>query len=275
MLTSAAQRQYFNEHGWVIVDKLVSDERIEELREALDAVLHRRTERAPRGHGETVRDDGTTITQIIQAYRAHPTFEEHIHHPQIAEIASELMSDPVIRLWHDQVIYKGPRTGGGVGWHQDYGYWQHVAPADMVTCWLALDDCDEENGAMMMLDGSHQWGLLDEDQAFGGPDLEAAIHHLPPQFASQAKMVPMNMKAGQASFHHCLTFHGSYENRSDRPRRCVISHFLNGHSRYVADKDPYGKGKGHEVTVDDGEVVSGENFPLVFDHGALRPIART
>jgi ectoine hydroxylase-related dioxygenase (phytanoyl-CoA dioxygenase family) len=184
------------------------------------------------------------------------------------------MDDGVLRLWHDQVIYKGPHTGGGIGWHQDYGYWQHVAPADMVTCWMALDDCDEENGCMMMLDGSHHWGLLDEDQAFGGPDLEAAINHLPPEFASQAKMVPMKMKAGQASFHHCLTFHGSYANRSDRPRRCVISHFLNGHSRYVAAKDPHGKGKGHEVTVDDGEVVSGDNFPLVFDHAPLQPTAR-
>ena len=66
----------------------------------------------------------------------------------------------------------------------------------------------------------------------------------------------MKMKAGQASFHHCLTFHGSYENRSERVRRCVISHFLNGHSRYVEAKDAHGKGKGHEVTVDDGEVIN-------------------
>jgi len=35
----------------------------------------------------------------------------------------------------------------------------------------------------------------------------------------------------------------------------------------VAAKDPYEKGKGHEVLVEDGEVVTGENFPLVFDGG--------
>ena len=37
----------------------------------------------------------------------------------------------------------------------------------------------------------------------------------------------------------------------------------------------HGKGKGHEVTVDDGEVISGEKFPLVFDHGPVRPMAKT
>ena len=180
------------------------------------------------------------------------------------------MSDPIVRLWHDQVIYKGPKTGGGVGWHQDYGYWQHVTPADLVTCWLALDDCDEENGCMMMLDGSHRWGLLDSTQAFGGADLEVAITRLPEPYRSQTKMVPMKMRAGQASFHHCFTFHGSYANHSDRPRRCVIGHFLNGHTRYLEAKDTAGKGKGHEVTVNDGEVISGENFPLVFDRGPVR-----
>jgi ectoine hydroxylase-related dioxygenase (phytanoyl-CoA dioxygenase family) len=268
------EHAFFNEHGWVIVDKLVSDERIEELRQALDDVLHRRTENAPRTHSAIERQDGTVVTQMIQAYRAHSTFEEHIYHPEIARIACELMHDPVARLWHDQVIYKGPQTGGGVGWHQDYGYWQHAAPADMVTCWLALDDCDEENGCMMMLDGSHKWGLLDDIQAFGGEELDAALDRLPDEYRKQAKMVPMKMKAGQASFHHCLTFHGSYENRSNRPRRCVISHFLNGHSRYVEAKDAHGKGKGHEVMVDDGEVISGEKFPLVFDGAPVRPHAR-
>ena len=273
MLTTAEQRQSFQKHGWMIVDKLVSDERIDQLRQALDDVLHRRTQRSPRSQSDIARDDGTTVTQMIQAYRAHPVFEEHIHHPQIAGIASELMNDPIVRLWHDQVIYKGPHTGGGIGWHQDYGYWQHVAPADMVTCWMALDDCDEENGCMMMIDASNHWGLRDTDQAFGGSDLEAALNHLPPNLRSEAKMVPMKMKAGQASFHHCMTFHGSYANRSERPRRCVITHFLNGHSRYVAAKDPYERGKGHEVTVNDGEVVSGENFPLLLGQVPLRQTA--
>lgn len=264
------QTTHYQEHGWLIVDKLIDDERIGVLQGALDQVLNRTTDNAPRSYGDITRDDGTSLTQMIQAYRAHPAFEEHIHHPRIAQIASQLMGDPIVRLWHDQVIYKAPRTGGGVGWHQDHGYWQHVTPADMVTCWLALDDCDENNGCMMMLDGSHKWGLLDETQAFGGPDIEAALQCLPAMHRTSAKMVPMKMKAGQASFHHCLTFHGSYENRSDRPRRCVISHFLNGHSRYVEAKDAAGRGFGHEVTVNDGEVIEGEKFPLVYDHGTTR-----
>jgi ectoine hydroxylase-related dioxygenase (phytanoyl-CoA dioxygenase family) len=34
------------------------------------------------------------------------------------------------------------------------------------------------------------------------------------------------LKAGQVSFHHSLTFHGSGPNLSDQPRRCVILHMM-------------------------------------------------
>ena len=40
------------------------------------------------------------------------------------------------------------------------------------------------------------------------------------------KPVPSILKAGQASFHHPMTLHGSFENRSDRPRRGVVINFI-------------------------------------------------
>ena len=43
------------------------------------------------------------------------------------------------------------------------------------------------------------------------------------------------MNAGEASFHHPLMLHGSYENTSDRPRRAaVINFFCDG---VVSDSD--------------------------------------
>ena len=46
---------------------------------------------------------------------------------------------------------------------------------------------------------------------------------------SQFKPVAIQLKAGECSFHHPLMVHGSFENRSDRPRRgAVINVFRDG-----------------------------------------------
>lgn len=34
--------------------------------------------------------------------------------------------------------------------------------------------------------------------------------------------VPIELKAGEATFHHPLMVHGSYENKTDRPRRAMV-----------------------------------------------------
>jgi ectoine hydroxylase-related dioxygenase (phytanoyl-CoA dioxygenase family) len=38
--------------------------------------------------------------------------------------------------------------------------------------------------------------------------------------------VPVELKAGEATFHHPLMLHGSYENRSDRLRRGAVVNLI-------------------------------------------------
>src|SRR5260370_22966772 len=47
---------------------------------------------------------------------------------------------------------------------------------------------------------------------------------------------PVLLKAGQVSFHHALTFHGSGPNVSTEPRLCVISHMMPGDTVYKAGR---------------------------------------
>ena len=73
--------------------------------------------------------------------------------------------------------------------------------------------------------------------------------------------VPVELKKGEASFHHPLTIHGSYENRSPRPRRAmVINVFLDG---VRSDSDePLLKGV---PPVPRGQRMDGPFFPLLLD----------
>jgi ectoine hydroxylase-related dioxygenase (phytanoyl-CoA dioxygenase family) len=73
------------------------------------------------------------------------------------------------------------------------------------------------------------------------------------------------MKAGEAVFHHPLMVHGSFENRSARPRRGVVVNVFKDGTISNSDEillqgvPPIAKGRKME----------GQFFPLLFDPSAI------
>jgi ectoine hydroxylase-related dioxygenase (phytanoyl-CoA dioxygenase family) len=76
-----------------------------------------------------------------------------------------------------------------------------------------------------------------------------------------ARKVPIEMKKGYATFHHPLMVHGSYENKSSRPRRAFVLNVFADETKSDADTEllqgvpPIPKGKKME----------GQFFPLLFE----------
>jgi ectoine hydroxylase-related dioxygenase (phytanoyl-CoA dioxygenase family) len=155
---------------------------------------------------------------------------------RLGAIAAVLLGADTVRLWQDQLLYKPP--GGPaettIGWHQDWASWNTVASHDaFVTAWVAFDDVDESNGAMQMLRGSHAWGLLPGASNFFGTDRASQLEALGDERSIEPRTV--TMKAGQVSFHHPLTFHGSGPNTSGRLRRSLAVHLVDGSVRAVSE----------------------------------------
>jgi ectoine hydroxylase-related dioxygenase (phytanoyl-CoA dioxygenase family) len=73
--------------------------------------------------------------------------------------------------------------------------------------------------------------------------------------------VPIEIKRGQCSFHHPLTVHGSFENRSDRPRRATLINAFRDGVRSASD-EPLLNGV---PSIPKGEKMEGRFFPLLFD----------
>jgi ectoine hydroxylase-related dioxygenase (phytanoyl-CoA dioxygenase family) len=140
--------------------------------------------------------------------------------------ARQLLGGPV-RFWHDQLFVKPAKDGGIVAWHQDYSYWTRTKPVSHLTCWIGLDDSTIENGCVHYVPGSHKWELLPRGSLAG--DMDAIKERLNEDQRSRFAPVPIELRAGEASFHHPMMIHGSFENRSSRPRRAaVINMFRDG-----------------------------------------------
>ena len=171
------------------------------------------------------------------------------------------MSATELRVWHDQIQYKPPQVGGVNGWHQDSPLWGILMPkTSQVSAWVALDDVDESNGCMRMVRGSYHWGSQ-------MPFLREVgdIHKMPDRFEDNRLEVELcPVPKGHVHYHHALTWHGSHNNMSDGPRRAIAVHYMTSETIYDESGNHLMK---PFVTVNDGDKLAGDRFPLVMDAG--------
>jgi ectoine hydroxylase-related dioxygenase (phytanoyl-CoA dioxygenase family) len=252
---------FFRENGYVEGGRVLDADQIEALREGLEAIRHGENPRT----GELYEIDEdyrrapeNNVFHFLGAWLIDDAFHDVLWHPAITTKAGQLLGIRRLRFWHDQVFYKPPRHPGVVTWHQDYSYWTRATPAGHLTCWIGLDDSTEENGCLKYVPGSHRWGLLPKISLT--EDMDAVKGHLTPEQAAAFEPVSMVLKAGECTYHHSHTVHGSYGNRSDRPRRGVVLNFMRPDTRCADGTAPLLTGV---PVIPEGEVIEGDYFPLL------------
>jgi ectoine hydroxylase-related dioxygenase (phytanoyl-CoA dioxygenase family) len=228
------------ERGYWRTPKLIDDATIARLRRAHERLWRGEFDREipsqygppkPQAHPGDLR-------QQCNAFWLNDEIRRVVTAPELGCIGAKLMKAAGVRLWHDQAIYK-PGTGGApvegkpsVGWHQDFAYWRCTDTTNMCTAWIALQDTDLANGGMRTIVGSHKWGVIADSNKFWSQTLDADAR----DFANVGKSgwidEPCILKAGEVSFHHALTFHGSGPNSSAEPRLAVVAHMMPDGTRY-------------------------------------------
>ncbi len=128
------------------------------------------------------------------------------------------------------MFYFKPPGARGQALHQDQFYLR-VDPGTCVAAWMAVDRCDEDNGCLRVVPGTHDLPVLcsvdaDSDVSFTGDTVE-----LPPGMEA----VPLIMEPGDVLFFNGQLVHGSYPNSSEDRFRCaLIGHYIVGEAEAVA-----------------------------------------
>lgn len=258
---SDEQVEFFREYGYLTGIRMLSEEQVEVLREELSGLAdpsHPQHHLFYEYHSNESKDPARVLFHALGAWRITPGFHDLLWNPAFVVPASQLLGGAV-RFWHDQLFCKPAHHGGVVAWHQDYSYWTRTRPMAHLSCWIGLDDADVENGCLHYVPGSHRWELLPITGLAG--DMHAIQTVLSDEQQQQFKPVPVVLKKGEASFHHPLMVHGSFENATDRSRRAtVINVFRDGVES--ASNDPLLEGV---PPIPKGEKMGGQFFPLLFD----------
>lgn len=262
---NAAQLERFRSTGHLAPVPVLDAAQLEALRAGMTRMTTPGYPRASELIGLSKQAGEPTATpQMIYfqgAWLVEEAFHDILFHPAIAIPAAQLLESAGVRFFHDQIFFKPARHGGVVAWHQDYSYWQRTTPMGHLTCFIALDDATLENGCLHVIPGSQRWELLPTVKLVGGDeDMEAIQQVLTPEQRAQFKPTPVILKAGECSFHHPLTLHGSYSNKSDRPRRSLVLNFMKPDTKSASDRALM---PGAPI-VPTGSVVEGPDFPLVY-----------
>jgi Phytanoyl-CoA dioxygenase (PhyH) len=263
---TAEQVTHFREYGYVSGVRVLSDLQIDLLTAALDRLIdpkHPRHGLFYEFHSNESKNPDTVLFHALGAWRIEEAFHDILWNPALVMPASQLLGG-AIRFWHDQLFYKPARHGGVVAWHQDYSYWTRTEPVAHLTCWIGLDDSTRENGCLHYIPGSHRWNLLPITGLTG--NMEEIMTVLSEEQRSAFRPAAIELKRGECSFHHSLLVHGSFENRSDRPRRATVVNVFRDGVR-SASNETLLEGV---PPIPKGERMEGTFFPLLFDPNTYR-----
>lgn len=258
---SDEQIDFYHHNGYLAGVRVLDDQQVETLRAELNALIdpaHPGRHLFYEYNSNESADPSKVLFHALGAWRVTNGFHDLLWHPAFLIPAAQLLGGAV-RFWHDQIFYKPALHGGVVAWHQDYSYWTRTQPMAHLSCWIGLDDSTRENGCVHYVPGSHKWKLLPITGLAN--DMDAIQTVLTREQKKNFQPVPIELKKGEASFHHPLMVHGSYENSTDRPRRAAVINVFRDGVVSASNKPPLEGVPPISV----GQKLQGQFFPLLFN----------
>ena len=231
-LTQAQRIAYF-ENGYLLLERVLSDEWIERLRQATNEKIE---ESRSISESDAVWDleDGHTaenprLRRLSAPNDQHPTYWQYASKSIVPDIIADLVG-PDVKFHHSKLNFKWAKGGEEVKWHQDIQFWPHTnySPCTVGTY---MYDCGPDQGPLMVLPGSHNGELYNQynhqDEWVGCLNSEDEAR------LDTSKAVSLEGPAGSLTIHNCRTLHASKPNRSELGRPLLLNIYT------AADALPY------------------------------------
>ena len=173
-----------------------------------------------------------------------PVFDQIAHNSKILDAVEDIIGQNIL-VAGTVLFIKEPDKKAFVSWHQDATY-QGWKPYNYVTAWLAVTDTNEENGCMRMWPGSYKEKIKEHKDTFNEDNLLTRGQTI--QNVPMNETTPIVLKAGQLSFHHPLTVHGSTPNKSNSKRiGFVIQSYIGANIDQVIGKTYVQQARGKDL----------------------------
>jgi phytanoyl-CoA hydroxylase len=217
------QKTKYSEQGFLVLEGVLPEAEVAQARTVVEEFVER-------SRGVTASDSvydlepGHTtqdprVRRLKEPCALHPIFRCLGQCDAVLDLVAALIG-PNIRYQTSKLNMKSARFGSPIAWHQDFAFYPHTN-GDLLAVGVALADCTLENGCMLMIPGSHRgpiWSHHQDGLFVGAVDVEKVG-------VDATAAVPVPVRAGGITLHHCRTLHASAPNTSQTPRRVFFLEF--------------------------------------------------
>jgi ectoine hydroxylase-related dioxygenase (phytanoyl-CoA dioxygenase family) len=287
-LTSAELATY-RERGFVVPGRLLSEEQVDLICAALQEHLDGRFEGtvsydfadpsldttqgvrmktaiAAQEAAKKREKAERTMPLLMNLWEIDDRFRNVATNPVAAGWAAQLLEADEVLLFEDTAFVKPARRGGRLVWHQDYSFFP-TASADVVGCWIALDDVDADNGTINYAVGSHKRGeVLPVEFKDGKPymhDKRPGVPEMGDPLGLGMQIENLVLKRGECAYHDSLIWHTSGLNDSDRPRRALGVRYIKAGTLWLGEQRYAWRPDSEMHFPVPGPIVPGGRFPHV------------
>ena len=262
-MLSQEQIEFFNAHGYLVVEDAISQDQLKALRDDFASWVEE-----SRSHddawGEMVNGkprfdvekghsaDQPALRRINAPHEVSDAYFNAMADSNMADMVADLIG-PDIKLHHTKINSKLPGSATAVKWHQDFPFTPHTND-DLITALLMVDEVTEENGPLEVWADTHKGEIhsLWHDGQFTGAVADDVTKE------ALEKRTICTGKAGSVCLMHTRLLHGSAPNNSDAARTLYICVYS------AADAMPISPSP--VPTKDQGMIVRGE------DKGQVRAV---
>ena len=243
VLTQKQRERYF-EDGYILLEKLLSDDWIERLRAITEAFVEQSRRITKRDEMWDIEADHTAdnprLRRLSSPNDHHDTYWAYASAPDsiLPDVIADLVGSDV-EFHHSKLNFKWSKGGAEVKWHQDIPAWPHTNYTPC-TAGTYLYDCGREQGPLGILKGSHNGPIYSEYDDAGrwvgclSKDDAATL--------DRSKVAYLDGPAGSVTIHNCRALHYSEPNHSAVARPLLLNVYSNAnampytynplHSRY-------------------------------------------
>ena len=148
----------FKELGCVTVSGLFSEEEVARFRQHYMDMRRNGTYPGDFGGANLESNDPLKrYPRLIHMHRWDQVSLDWMIDQRLGAVFQQLLGKEPLAV--QTMLYFKPAGARGQALHQDQ-YYLRVTPGTCIAAWMALDDCDEENGCLQVVPGSHDLPLL-------------------------------------------------------------------------------------------------------------------
>lgn len=212
------QQQQFETSGYFVMERALSAEQMKVLRDDCARGIERIHERMDAAGTDTIDiSHRNTRYFVSDMYRESEALRGIVLGDLFADICRATIGDTAF-LFLEQFVVKAAEQGLKFGWHQDSGYLP-LKHKPYVTCWVALDDVTEHNGAIAVMPYERAGGRerIEHWREAGTNDMIG--------YSGDDPGIVVSVPAGSVVAFSSTLLHRSGPNTTPIPRRAWIAQY--------------------------------------------------